>query len=68
MRLPAAEEALAGGRCHETTLSRAAGEAAADGVECISDMRGSAAYKRELVRVYVRRALRQALDGNGAAH
>jgi CO/xanthine dehydrogenase FAD-binding subunit len=32
-------------------------------VQCISDVRGSAAYKRELVRVYVARAARQALDG-----
>ena len=31
-----------------------------------SDVRGSAAYKRELVRVFVRRALRQALDANEA--
>ena len=35
-----------------------AGDAAADEAECISDVRGSAAYKRELVRVYVARAVR----------
>jgi len=40
----------------------------ADEAECISDVRGSAAYKRELTRVYVARAVRQALDGNGATH
>jgi CO/xanthine dehydrogenase FAD-binding subunit len=39
-----------------------AGEAAADEAECISDVRGSAAYKRELTRVHVGRALRQALN------
>jgi len=32
----------------------------------MSDVRGSAAYKRELLRVYVARALRQALAGSGA--
>jgi CO/xanthine dehydrogenase FAD-binding subunit len=31
-------------------------------------VRGSAPYKRELVRVFVARALRQVLDGNGATH
>jgi aerobic carbon-monoxide dehydrogenase medium subunit len=67
MRLPAAEQVLAGADIGDKTFSRA-GEAAAAAVECISDVRGSAAYKRELVRVFVGRALRQALDGNGATH
>lgn len=67
MRLSAAEQTLAGAAMDDNALSRA-GDAAADTVECISDVRGSAAYKRELVRVFVRRALRQALDGDGAAH
>jgi carbon-monoxide dehydrogenase medium subunit len=67
MRLPASEQALAGAEINEGTLARA-GDAAADEVECISDVRGSAPYKRELVRVFVARALRQALDGNGATH
>ena len=44
------------------TLAQA-GEAAVAEVECISDVRGSAAYKRELLRVYVARAVRQALNG-----
>jgi carbon-monoxide dehydrogenase medium subunit len=64
-RLPASEQVLAGADIERNTLARA-GDAAADAVECISDIRGSAAYKRELVRVFVRRALRQALDDNGA--
>jgi carbon-monoxide dehydrogenase medium subunit len=67
MRLTAAEQALAGAQGDDKTLARA-GDAAADTVECISDVRGSAAYKRELVRVFVRRALRQALDADGAPH
>jgi aerobic carbon-monoxide dehydrogenase medium subunit len=67
MRLTASEQALAGATIDDKTLARA-GDAAADVVDCISDVRGSAAYKRELVRVFVRRAVREALDGNGAAH
>ena len=31
--------------------------------EFIADVRGSVPYKRELMKVYVRRALREALDG-----
>jgi carbon-monoxide dehydrogenase medium subunit len=64
MRLPAAEKALAGATTDEKILARA-GDAAAAEVECISDIRGSAAYKRELIRVYIGRAVRQALS-NGA--
>jgi carbon-monoxide dehydrogenase medium subunit len=67
MRLKGAEQALAGGAVDDQAFKRA-GDAAADEVECISDVRGSAPYKRELVRVFVRRALRQALDGGGVAH
>jgi aerobic carbon-monoxide dehydrogenase medium subunit len=62
VRLPAAERALAGASIDTKVLARA-GDAAAEEVQCISDVRGSAAYKRELVRVYVARAVRQALDG-----
>ena len=66
MRLPGAEKVLAGATADDKTLARA-GEAAAAEVECISDVRGSAAYKRELIRVYIGRAVRQALS-NGAGH
>jgi aerobic carbon-monoxide dehydrogenase medium subunit len=62
VRLPAAERALVGASIDTKVLARA-GDAAAEEVQCISDVRGSAAYKRELVRVYVARAVRQALDG-----
>ena len=62
VRLPAAEQALAGASVDAKVLARA-GDAAAAEAQCISDVRGSAAYKRELVRVYVARAARQALDG-----
>jgi carbon-monoxide dehydrogenase medium subunit len=61
VRLPNAEAALRGGR-DEAALRRA-GDAAADEAETISDGQWSATYKRELVRVYVRRALAAALSG-----
>jgi carbon-monoxide dehydrogenase medium subunit len=64
-RLKGAERLLAGATVDEKMLSRA-GAAAAEEAECITDVRGSAAYKRELTRVYVGRALRQALNSNGA--
>ena len=60
VRLAGAEKVLAGATVDDKTLARA-GDAAAAEAECISDVRGSAAYKRELVRVYVGRAVRQAL-------
>ena len=43
-----------------------AGDAAAEEAEFIADVRGSVPYKRELMKVYVRRAVRAALDGSGA--
>jgi carbon-monoxide dehydrogenase medium subunit len=61
IRLNAAEKTLSGATIDDKTLARA-GDAAADEVECISDVRGSAAYKRELLRIYVARAVRQALS------
>jgi carbon-monoxide dehydrogenase medium subunit len=47
-------------------LFRQAGDAAIADVEFIADVRGSAPYKRELLRVYVRRALSAALGNYGA--
>src|SRR5690242_2774311 len=64
-RLASAEAALEGARVDDKTL-RAAGDAGAQEADIISDVRGSAAYKRELIRVHVGRAVRQALAGNGA--
>ena len=65
-RLQGAEKALNGAGSDDKALARA-GDAAAEEVECISDVRGSAAYKRELIRVYVGRAVRQAAN-TGATH
>ena len=64
-RLKRVEQLLAGATVDEKMLARA-GDAAAEEAECITDVRGSAPYKRELTRVYVGRALRQALNSNGA--
>jgi aerobic carbon-monoxide dehydrogenase medium subunit len=64
IRLAGAEEVLSGATIDDAVLARA-GDAAAAEAETVSDVRGSAAYKRELLRVYVRRAVRQALDGHG---
>jgi carbon-monoxide dehydrogenase medium subunit len=60
VRLVAAEGALRGAKVDEAVLRRA-GDAAAAAADVIADEHGSAAYKRELVRVYVARAIRQAL-------
>ena len=63
-RLKGAEAALAGARLDDASLARAA-DAAVDETEILSDLRGSAPYKRELLRVAVKRAVRQALATNG---
>jgi carbon-monoxide dehydrogenase medium subunit len=67
VRLASAEAALAGARIDDKVLARA-GDAGAQEAEVISDVRGSAPYKRELIRVHVGRAVRQALAPNGATH
>jgi aerobic carbon-monoxide dehydrogenase medium subunit len=69
IRLKGAEEVLTGAEVDDAALRRA-GDTAADEAETVSDVRGSASYKRELLRVYVRRAVRQAINGEvkGAGH
>jgi carbon-monoxide dehydrogenase medium subunit len=64
VRLTAAEAVLRGNRIDDKLL-RCAADAAVEEVEFVSDVRGSAPYKRELMRVYVQRAVRAALDGSG---
>jgi carbon-monoxide dehydrogenase medium subunit len=59
-RLAAAEGVLRGGRADDATLARA-GDAAADELGIVGDPQGSAAYKKQLARVYLRRAVRTAL-------
>jgi carbon-monoxide dehydrogenase medium subunit len=58
-RLTAAEAALGGSEPEAVRFARAADAAAAE-VEPLGDLRGSAPYKREMVRVHVRRALERA--------
>ena len=62
LRLAAAEDALRGAKVDDAVLRRA-GDAAAAAADIIADEHGSAAYKRELVRIYVARAIRAALAG-----
>jgi aerobic carbon-monoxide dehydrogenase medium subunit len=62
MRLQGAEKELAGKTIDDRLLARA-GEAAAAEADIIADVRGSASYKREILRVYVARAVRAALQG-----
>jgi carbon-monoxide dehydrogenase medium subunit len=61
-RLPAAEALLAGRRIDDGLL-RDAGRAAAAEAPVVADHHGSASYKRVLVEVHLRRALRQAIAG-----
>ena len=64
-RLTAAE-AILNGKTVDDKLLKQAGDAAAAEVELLGDVRGSVPYKRELMRVYVSRAVRAALEGSGA--
>jgi aerobic carbon-monoxide dehydrogenase medium subunit len=59
-RMAAAERLLQGARLDDPALKRA-GDAAADEAEILADAHGSATYKRELLRVYLGRAMRRAL-------
>jgi carbon-monoxide dehydrogenase medium subunit len=47
---------------------RAVADAYAGRIEPLDDMRGSAWYRTEMVRVWVRRAIEHALEGSPAAH
>ena len=60
-RLVNAENVLRGARVDDAVLHRA-GEAGAAEAAVIGDQHGTAAYKRELVRVYFARAVRTALE------
>ena len=63
-RMAQAEAVLTGARVDDALFARAGDAAAAEAVT-VSDVRGSAPYKRELIRVHVARALRAALAQGG---
>ena len=60
VRLTAAETVLRGASLNDAALA-CCGEAAVSGAELAADAHGTSAYKRELLRVHVQRALRQAV-------
>jgi carbon-monoxide dehydrogenase medium subunit len=62
VRAEEAERFLAGARLDDDAIARAA-ELVAGAARPISDLRGSADYRRDLVRVLAGRALRQLRDG-----
>lgn len=67
VRLKAAEAAIAGRTLDDALFARA-GAAAAEEADVVGDARGSVAYKKQLVKVFVGRALRAAqAQGGGAA-
>jgi aerobic carbon-monoxide dehydrogenase medium subunit len=59
-RMSGAEKILQGAPAEDAVLRRA-GDAAAEEASILADAHGSAAYKRELLRVYLRRGVRRAL-------
>jgi carbon-monoxide dehydrogenase medium subunit len=63
VRVAGAEATLMGAAPAPDVFARAA-DATAGEVQPLSDIRGSAAYKREMIRVHVRRALAQAVAGS----
>ncbi len=64
LRATAAEAALEGQTLNAETIERA-GELAAEAARPISDQRGSADFRRHLVRVLTRRTLADALERAG---
>lgn len=62
-----ATEALINGKTVTDAVLKDAGEAAVAESEFIADVRGSVPYKRDLMKVYVRRAIAAALEGKNGA-
>jgi carbon-monoxide dehydrogenase medium subunit len=62
LRAQAAEEVLRGQAVNEDSIAAAA-EAAAAACDPVSDSQGSADYRRQMTRVWLRRALTQAFEG-----
>jgi carbon-monoxide dehydrogenase medium subunit len=66
VRAPAVERALVGQAPDEAAIARAA-EGAAEGVELLSDVHGSAEYRAAMACVYARRAIQEAHGHFGAS-
>jgi carbon-monoxide dehydrogenase medium subunit len=66
-RFPELDASLIGTELADRDLRRVA-DAYAERIDTLDDMRGSAWYRREMVRVWVRRALESARDAARAAH
>jgi carbon-monoxide dehydrogenase medium subunit len=66
LRLPDVE-AQARGQAPSEQLFRAIGEQYAAAADPVDDVRGSAAYRKRMVAVFVRRALQAAVAGQGGA-
>src|SRR5450631_3818135 len=66
-RLMAAEKVLVGKAVDDATL-KALADAAVDEADILADVRGSASYKRELLRVFAIRTIRAAMQSSGSAH
>jgi carbon-monoxide dehydrogenase medium subunit len=64
IRVPQAEAILTGRVLSEEAIEEAA-EKAAEAARPISDIRGSAEYRKEIVKVLTRRALKKARDAQG---
>ena len=67
LRAKKVEQAVRGQQLTPDLIASAA-ELVRDEVDPISDVRGSANYKREMARVWVGRALRSLLDGSNGTH
>ena len=66
-RLLAAEKSLVGKAVNDTTL-KAVADAAVNEADILSDVRGSASYKRELLRVFTIRTINAAMQSGRSAH
>lgn len=65
VRLRAVESILRGAQVDDALL-RKAGDAAVDEATLFADAQGSVAYKKQLLRVHIARAVRRALDASSA--
>jgi carbon-monoxide dehydrogenase medium subunit len=61
-------EALGTGNTLSDAVIKEIAEAYADGIDALDDMRGSAWYRREMVRVWVARSLAQVRDASRVGH